>query len=142
MQYPPFQDMPWALWLDDIRNPSVYFDALGYTMIEEVKDLPVLWARDVEQAVYFVKSFGTPQFMCLDHDLGVPAYSNTPEKSTKFLGWLANYVNLVKPIPYRTHSDNPEGCKSVVAFLESWYKSSLLPGNEHAYQALKNEEEE
>ncbi len=108
--------MKWKLWLDDLRNPSVE--------CPEITDF--IWCRDCDQAMYYVKMWGPPFFMALDHDLGVPvpryAISGpgaAPETVMKFLRWLErNYPDSCPD--YRIHSANPVGQENIQSFMESW----------------------
>lgn len=109
--------MMWKLWLDDMRNPSV----------ECPKESDFIWAHDCEQAKYYVKMWGPPSFMALDHDLGVTLKSHMMgstrvETVMEFLRWLSDkYPDSVPD--YRVHSANPVGSSNIVSFMDSWKKS-------------------
>ncbi len=116
----------WALWLDDLRNPHS----------SEKRNLhPIhhkyIWARDVEQAVYFVKLLGIPEYMALDHDLGLDEDETRSKNSIvyketgmKFLMWLEEYMNNSAPPKWKVHSDNPAGAKNMESFMKSWEKAA------------------
>lgn len=107
--------MKWELWLDDVRNPEIFAERLYHREFT-----CLLWARDTEQACYFVKTFGLPDFMALDHDLGL-SYSGRGQTSMKFLRWLSRYSDDCPE--YGIHSDNPEGAKNIESFMRSWKRS-------------------
>ncbi len=100
--------MTWKLFLDDqIDDPSA----------------PDRWvpegfigAASTAQAITLVDELGPPEYMSLDHDLGVA------DRSIDFLKWLSSeyYYN---PPDYVVHSANPVGRKNIIAFMESWKRS-------------------
>jgi hypothetical protein len=111
--------MKWKLWLDDLRDP----------LIESPNERNFIWCRDCAQAMYYVRMWGPPEFMALDHDLGVPvpryAISGAnaqSEDSMKFLRWLERMHPESCP-EYRVHSMNPVGQKNIESFMESWKQS-------------------
>lgn len=109
--------MNWKLWLDDLRDPSV----------EAPTEPGFIWCRDFQQARYYTILWGPPDFMALDHDLGVPVYhhvtgSTTTEDSMRYLRWLeSQYPNSCPK--YRVHSMNPIGQTRIESFMESWEAS-------------------
>ena len=113
--------MQWKLWLDDLRNPSVE--------VPDEKDF--IWAHDVEQAKYYVKMWGPPFFMDLDHDLGVSLKShviesNRTETAMEFLRWLSDkYFDSGADIQYKVHSANPVGVDNIIAFMTSWRRNAV-----------------
>lgn len=105
----------WNLWIDDIRNPKV-FDRDNWQEMEYV------WATSVDQAVYFCQLWGPPEFMALDHDLGYDPVAMVNREVPEFLRWLQErYPD--SPPRYSIHTANPEGRKSMQAFMNSWKKS-------------------
>jgi Tol biopolymer transport system component len=98
------------LWIDDVRNPD-------QTSFEKLNDAPIIWARDVEQAKYYIRLLGMPCVMYLDHDLG--------ELSTvmPFLSWLDN-LGYDPDFTYLVISANPDGAKNIKSFINSWKRSA------------------
>lgn len=101
--------MTWNLWIDDqLDDPE--------TPIRHTPE-GFFGACSSEMAKTLVLAKGLPTFMDLDHDLG--------EKDTvmDFLRWLtSNFPD--GPVPaYLVHSQNPEGVKSIVSYLDSWKRS-------------------
>jgi hypothetical protein len=95
--------MNYILWIDDIRTPTFPFS----TSL-------VFWAKDVEQAKFYVACHGFPAFMILDHDLGESTVM-------QFLEWLKD----LHPVPdrliaYDVISANPVGRARISAFMDSW----------------------
>jgi hypothetical protein len=100
--------LAYNLWIDDMRNPR--------HTLNKADAVPILWARDVEQAQYYIRELGMQGVMYLDHDLG--------ECSTvmEFLRWLAS--ECYKPeFDYRIISANPDGSKNIESFINSWKRS-------------------
>lgn len=133
------ENSKWALWLDDLRNPHTSpkrnLHPLG---------LKYIWARDVEQAQYFVVCLGIPEYMALDHDLGVNTEKTIEsnivtytETGMQFLIWLESFMRtetqgeaLCSPPKWKIHSDNPEGSKNMESFLRSWARAATLVEHE------------
>jgi len=108
----------WKLWLDDLRSPAAFAP----------HETDYVWARDIEQAQYFVRMWGVPTFMALDHDLGRPAYlthDEPPEDVMEFLKWLAAKYPDSCPA-HNCHSANPQGVNNVNSFMHSWKRSLSL----------------
>ena len=124
-------EMKWYLWLDDLRNPHSSEKRFLHPLTNSF-----IWARDIEQAIYFVKTLGIPEYMALDHDLGINEIETREKNSIvyketgmQFLKWLEE--NMVGPPPkWCVHSDNPEGKKNMESFLKSWEKAARAVGAE------------
>lgn len=102
--------MRYGLWIDDERNPDQHD--------RHPTDTVLLWARDVEQAKFYVRRHGIPETMYLDHDLGQDS-NGVAVTVMEFLRWLEN-LGYDPAFNYRVISQNPDGAKSIVSFLESW----------------------
>lgn len=118
--------MKWKLWLDDLRDPS----------IESPEEKDFIWCRDCHQAFYYVRMWGPPDFMALDHDLGIPVYryaiggeNAQVETVMKFLRWLERMHPNSCP-EYRVHSANGVGAENIVSFMESWKKALSEEGEQ------------
>lgn len=114
--------MKYILWLDDMRAPFEGTDVYPEHFRRDRGNIPVLWARDCGQAMWYADRYGTPDFMCLDHDLGYPPSlgGDTEETVMKFLRYLSE---TRVPCDWRCHSANPVGVKNVDSFMTSWLKS-------------------
>lgn len=97
----------YTLWLDDVRDPSLD----GYKNYFEPDEI-VFWAQNVDQARSYVKRYGVPDFMFLDHDLG-------PDTVMSFLRWLAECFPLYKDYKYNIISMNPDGRKNIESFMQA-----------------------
>jgi len=99
--------MTYKLFLDDKRDP---------------KDKDQYWVvcRTSDEAIKYVVDNGMPLFMSLDHDLG------GDDTAMAFLKWLDLNKYDEGPPPYQIHSENVEGRKNILAFMESWRKSRVL----------------
>lgn len=105
-------EKPWFLFLDDLRNPM---DA-GYKNSTADR---FLIARSTREAIEYVREYGMPKAMSLDHDLG------GSDTAMVFLRWLANdwWDGAMIPPEYHIHSANPVGRLNIAAFMSSWHRS-------------------
>lgn len=80
-------------------------------------------ANSVEAAKSLVEKYGPPEFLELDHDLGIA--NGSPTTVMEFLKWLAErYPDSVPG--YAVHSRNPAGVENIHSFMRSWKKSMKL----------------
>lgn len=120
--------MTWNLWLDDLREPDFYLRRDETGVIRERKfrryapllSSDFIWCKSSLEAEEMVKELGPPKFMALDHDLG---YTDT---TMSFLRWLEK-EHSNNPPEWKCHSDNPNGCDNMDAFMDSWHRSLKLP---------------
>ena len=98
------------LFIDDLRDPP----SNDYAVV-----------RSTIEAIEWVRQNGMPSFISFDHDLG------GEDTSMIFLRRLFNELwNEGDAIPdYRVHSANPVGSKNIIAFMESWKRSSVIEDN-------------
>jgi hypothetical protein len=99
--------MRYHLFLDDERYPPS--NCHQYTM----------WAKNLDQAWWYVNRLGCPSFLYLDHDLG------GTETSMEFLKELQTKFPMTPP-NYLIHSQNPIGSENMRSFMESWIKTATL----------------
>ena len=98
----------WSLWLDDqLDDPEV----VGRKTPEGFDG-----AKSTDEAAEFVRLWGPPVMMDLDHDLG------GGDSAMVFLRWLSEEFPYSCPA-YLIHSENPIGRENIVAFMESWKRS-------------------
>lgn len=100
------ENMRWKLFLDDERFP-------------EGTNHCFTTCRSSDEAINHTKLYGPPSFMSLDHDLG------GEDTSMVYLKWLSEHHYEVN-FKYEIHSENVEGRKNILAFIESWQKSKEL----------------
>jgi hypothetical protein len=95
----------WKLFLDDERYPPT--DTLRSN-----------WriARNVDDAIYYIRIYGRPDYMSLDHDLG---YGK--QTGMDFCKWLVNWsIDTGWTIPdFFIHSQNPVGAENMASYLVS-----------------------
>jgi hypothetical protein len=103
--------MEYILWIDDIKNPRYMTLHKSIFTGNEI----VVWARDIEQAQFYVLMYGLPQEMYLDHDLG------EVDTIMSFLKWLKDQCDW--PPPYQIISANPIGAQNIQSFMDSWVKT-------------------
>lgn len=97
--------MKYSLWIADKRNPD--------QQVEPPRDALLLWARDGEQAKFYVRRHGVPHTLYLDHDLG------ENETVMEFLRWLER-LGYDPTFDYVVISANPDGRKAIISFIDSW----------------------
>lgn len=98
----------YSLFLDDERYPAN-------------PAINIFIARNVDDAMWAVKTYGYPTVMHLDHDLGA-------DKKTgmDFCKELCNYIqdkNDIKfPITFYVHSQNPIGKFNMESYLQNFFE--------------------
>ena len=125
-----------VLWLDDLRNPYVDYDACG-----EFKNngkATIAWVRSFEEFVSWIEINGLPLEISFDYDLGediakmrvnrkMPKKEARKNKKNEKTGldcaiWLLNYCkkNNVELPKWDVHSANPDGKKKIMELLSSF----------------------
>lgn len=105
---------PTVLWLDDVRDP---FKGKWISTITDgfphLGDFEVVWVKDYNSFVSYIRFFGVPEAISFDHDLG-PGQSGYDCAK-----WLVDYcIDHKVPLPqYRMHSSNPVGKQNILAYL-------------------------
>lgn len=110
--------MGWKLFLDDDRYPP-------QDRVENNWRI----ARNVDDAIYYIKTYGRPDSMSLDHDLGFMKLDGKD-----FCNWLVNWcMDTGFTIPmYYIHSQNPVGVENMRSILHGFTRFS------QDQQALEN----
>lgn len=96
------------LFLDDERWPAKF-------------DLSWQVARNVDDAIYLVKTLGMPRLISFDHDLGAHKFTGMD-----FAKWLVNHLMDTAvaqedyPMFY-VHSMNPVGAENIRSYLQNFY---------------------
>lgn len=117
-----------VLFLDDIRYPDSFlnFDnsPTEYLLskarnINKDDSISLFIARNYDEFVSHISSFGLPDFISFDHDLG--------EKKDGYdcAKWLVQYcMNKDCDIPdYIVHSMNPVGKENIEKYLDCYHNS-------------------
>ncbi len=109
--------MDWLLFLDDERYPSQDFVETNWRI-----------ARSVDDAIYYVKTYGLPKSMSLDHDLG-----SMKLNGKDFCNWIVNYcLDHNQQIPlYYVHSQNSVGAENMRKYL---IQGSVIVDENYFYQ--------
>lgn len=103
----------YVLFLDDLREPNMFFFG---------DDANIKIARNIQEAKEIIFEYDMPNFLALDHDLGM--VDGKIETVSEFLDWLIDLALdwKVAPPQYNIHSDNPVGKKNLEAKMNSWQK--------------------
>lgn len=101
---------PWKLYLDDIRIP---------------KDSTYKIARTVEEAQQLIETYGVPEHISFDHDLGVDDMDNLLPNGYDFAKWLVEMdmdgmITLPKKFTFEVHSQNPVGAENIRRYLSNY----------------------
>jgi len=104
--------MTYKLFLDDIRFPAT-------------SDWII--ARNMDDAVWYIKNHGVPFFISFDHDLAADHYIIGDGEKTgyTFAKWLTTYVserNITLPanFDFYVHSMNPVGANNIRNYMTHW----------------------
>lgn len=103
--------MIWYLFLDDERYP-----ATGGAVIPTI-------ARNVNDAMWLIQTYGMPNHMSLDHDLGDRRMDGMDFLKTLHHFMLDNDVKFPFTFNYYIHSQNPIGAKNMDLFLKDMIRS-------------------
>src|SRR5690606_33650898 len=105
--------MDWYLFLDDERYPC---------------DDP-RWriARNVQDAKWYIKKYGLPNHLALDHDLGANTFTGMD-----FVKWFCDYImdnslQLPANFTYHVHSQNPVGKANMESYLAQFLNDGYVP---------------
>lgn len=104
------KNVPWRLYLDDIRYPP---------------DTTYIVTRTVEEAQQLIEQYGVPEHISFDHDLGVDEKDNLLPNGYDFAKWLVEMdmdgvVTLPTNFTFEVHSQNPVGAENIRAYLSSY----------------------
>ena len=104
------KNLPWKLYLDDIRYPD---------------DSTYIIARTVEEAQQLIEQYGVPEYISFDHDLGMDEMGNILKTGYDLAKWLVEMdmdgvITLPKSFTFEVHSQNPVGAENIRAYLSSY----------------------
>lgn len=107
--------MRYKLFLDDERYPP----ASGHD------DWKI--ARNMHDAVWYVKTYGLPYYISFDHDLG----NQFNLSGMDFTRWfcdhiLDNSLDLPDDFTYYVHSQNPVGAKNIDSYMANFLKDGYI----------------
>jgi len=126
------------LWLDDNRDPHTNNRLENSPISQPFK---VVWLKNYNEFVEWIKLNGLPDGICFDHDLDDAHYNiymfvsedayNTHYKEFKektgydAAKWLIDYcIDNEKKLPlYNVHSFNPVGKKNIKTILSNFAKT-------------------
>jgi hypothetical protein len=119
--------MSWKLFLDDERYPA--------------KDtLESNWriARNLDDAMYYIRQYGLPDLMSLDHDLGFGKMTGL-DFCKQFCGYVMDRDIEWNDLIYIIHSMNPVGAENMRAYLDNAkaFSTGQLDGILHRIQKGK-----
>lgn len=102
----------WSLFLDDERYPAPIkpgWDKFNWKL-----------ARNVDDAMWYIRTYGLPDFMSLDHDLGVGKLSGMDFVKT-FCGYLlAQGTTWPDDLGVYVHSQNPVGSENMRSYISNF----------------------
>jgi hypothetical protein len=124
------------LFVDDIRYPN------DVTWVNLPKDQHYTVVRNYQEFVDIITLRGVPQFVSLDHDLGISSYS---EYFNSVKNGYINYENICEMTgldcakylinyciekdfqfpKYVVHSMNPIGKQNIISLIESFKKINI-----------------
>ena len=100
----------WQLFLDDERYPPN----------PRTKGLNWKLARNVDDAMWFIRTYGIPKFMSLDHDLGVGKLTGMDFVKTFCSYLLDQGTNWPNNLDVYIHSQNPVGTQNMQSYLDNF----------------------
>lgn len=107
------------LWLDDCRDP-MQDDWLNFSPIG--KNVMVIWVKNYDEFINYIKENGIPDAICFDHDLGENSLSGY--ECAKFLVQYCIENNL-DICAYNIQSANPVGRDYIKSILDNWHNFYL-----------------
>ena len=103
------------LWLDDMRDPFNTMWQIQFMPGYEKGVDHIVWVKNHNDFVSWIKTNGLPDEVFFDHDLG-PGDTPTGYDSAK---WLGNYCleNNVRVPKFKVQSANPVGAENIRKYL-------------------------
>ena len=106
-------ELEWTLFLDDERSPTPDLELVEI-------------ARDCDEAVALVETFGVPTVISFDHDLGrIPRSKAAKPVATNFLHWLIEMdldgkLKLLNVKRVIVHSANFSGASNIIGLWDGY----------------------
>lgn len=101
------------LYIDDIRSPPSYFDAL---------------TKSSKETIEFMNNYGCPEFISFDHDLG------GDDTSMSIVHYMINKdldtdgLFIPQGFSFEVHSANPVGANNITYLLNNYLKQRIRKG--------------
>lgn len=126
------------LWLDDTRDPNTGDWLLSYAPEWDKHRDNVVWVKNSQQFVDYIKKWGIPELIAFDHDLGEDLaidlhLSGLSKKQARLAkkevqsgfdcaSWLVDYcMNYNKELPeWVVQSSNPVGKDNINGLLNNF----------------------
>lgn len=104
------------LWIDDIRNP---FDGWAERYAPFRPD-EIVWAKNYDDVMAFLKEKGCPDEVCFDHDLGETGENerNGMTCAKAIIHYCIDH-NIDAPA-YNIQSSNPVGRDNIRSIIDGW----------------------
>lgn len=99
----------WDLFLDDERYPPA----------ARIWECNWKIARNVDDAMWFIKTYGVPRYMTLDHDLGYKKLSGM-DFVKMFCDYVMDQEIQLADFEWYVHSQNPVGAENMKTYLETF----------------------
>lgn len=105
----------WTLFLDDIRFPNRDVKISG-------PESSIIICRTYDDAVWAIETYGMPDLISFDHDLG------EGKTGYDFAKWLGDYLmnnneKIDSWFDYQVHSANPVGAKNIDEYMKNLIKN-------------------
>lgn len=109
------------LWLDDIRDPFKN-DSEWLTFSPILRPYKVIWVKNYDEFISWIKLNKLPDAICFDHDLGWDKNDNEMKSGFDCAKWLIDYcIDNDLDIPeYAIQSANPVGKDNISSIIESY----------------------
>jgi len=102
------------LWLDDCRNPRLFWD--------QYYDPEVIWVKTPEEAIQYLET-GKVTHLSLDNDLALPDHGGVPRDGYAVALWLEKKVaeddTFMPPDVLEAHTANPVAKKKMLVAFRS-----------------------
>ena len=114
--------MRWNLFIDDERMP---LDVTWGSVQEQAAYRDNEWfiARNWEDALNLIRSFGIPSLISFDHDLGEDSKYNGYQILQKIAAMILDgEYKLPHGFQFMVHSKNPVGAENIRSFMNNFIK--------------------
>lgn len=121
--------MAWKLFVDDERTPLYDFaDALH--------------AHDAAEAVKMIQSYGLPEAISFDHDLGADSDGNPKPSAHTFMTWLIDQhlegaLDLSQVRKVVIHTNNVVGSKNLAGLWDCFARVVITDRNQQVFAELR-----
>ena len=109
--------MRWRLFLDDVRYPPS----------STIGDYDWRLARNFDDAFWMLRTYGMPQAMSLDHDLGLNSLTGMDFLKTVVAYLIENPDQLAADFTLEVHSANPVGAENMRSYWQCYLDNEAPP---------------